>query len=322
MEAFRKTPSQISFKDTVPETFRTPSRPLRNLSKSPSGRPSAKPPSKTPSEPPSFEDPLQDVPKPPFEALRRAPRVPKPPSEPSRSPAGCPFRSSDGTSFGSLRSMTPVPKANPEASFGTGHFEPLSETPSERATCPRVHREAPRVIIPGSLRMHHVSPEDSECDATLPEAPECAESPANDIYSGCPRMRHVSPEAPSAPQASRKLPSASRAPRVTPPRKPPNATPVPECLTLNQIREPCEYDACPEDTLAGSSSGCSRASHVSLVAEPREPLPGALRVGRAPSAPPGSSPSALAREPRTERLPGHSASTPRVPGSASLPAQI
>src|SRR6266508_4469256 len=58
MEAFRKTPSRISFKDTVPETFRTPSRPLLNLSESPSGRPSAKPPSKTPSEPPSFENPF------------------------------------------------------------------------------------------------------------------------------------------------------------------------------------------------------------------------------------------------------------------------
>src|SRR6266508_6231850 len=196
MEAFRKTPSQISFKDTVPETFRTPSRPLRNLSESPSGRPYAKPPSKTPSEPPSFEDPLQDVPKPPFEALRRAPRVPKPPSEPSRSPARCPFRSSDGTSFGSLRSMTPIPKANPEASFGTGHFEPLSETPSERATCPRVHRDAQRVTLPRKPASATRVPSTPTL-RTLPEAPECVASPANDNCPGCPRMRHLSPSIPA-----------------------------------------------------------------------------------------------------------------------------
>jgi len=146
-------------------------------------------------------------------------------------------------------------------------------------------------------------------------------------------MRHVSPEAPSAPQASRKLPSASRAPRVTPPRKPPNATPVPEypardflrmspsappvpeCLTLNQIREPCECDACPEDTLAGSFPGCSRARHVSRVAEPREPLPGALRVGRAPRTP--SRELSECASPRAP-YPGHSASTPRVPRSFSF----
>ena len=186
--------------------------------------------------------------------------------------------------------MTPVPKANPEASFRTGHFEPLSETPSERATCPRVHREAPRVIIPGSLRMRHVSPEDpecaasdtssrelSECDATLPEAPECAESPANDIYSGCPRMRHVSPEAPSAPQASRKLPSASRAQRVI------------------IAPEASERDTCPRVPLPGDLPRI-------LPSPPR---------GRAPRAPPGSSPSGPSPENPLPRALGEYATCPR-----------
>src|SRR6266540_4971100 len=72
-----------------------PEDPFATSPKHPLGRPSSKPPSKTLSEPPSFEDPLRqparsllsetlfedplrDVPKPPFEALRRTPRVTKP----------------------------------------------------------------------------------------------------------------------------------------------------------------------------------------------------------------------------------------------------
>src|SRR6266508_2576971 len=47
----------------------------------------------------------------------------------------------------------------------------------------------------------------------------------------------------------------------------------------------------PEYPCRETYPGCPRARRVSLVAEPREPLPGALRVGRAPRAPPGSSPS-------------------------------
>ncbi len=82
-------------------------------------------------------------------------------------------------------------------------------------------------------------------------------------------------------------------------RKPASATPVPGY--------PCRE----------TYPGCSRARRV---AEPREPLPGALRVGRAPRAPPGSSPSAPAREPRTERLPqalGEHATCPRERLSSS-----
>src|SRR5438132_6340357 len=107
-------------------------------------------------------------------------------------------------------------------------------------------------------------------------------------------MRHMSPEAPSAPQASRKLPSASRAPRVTPPRQPPNATPVPECLTRKPHPEALRVRHVFPSTQPGELPGCSRARHVS-------------RVGRAPRAPPGSSPSGPCPE-------NPSRSSPSAPG--------
>src|SRR5207237_4981649 len=65
-----------------------------------------------------------------------------------------------------------------------------------------------------------------------------------------------------------------------------------------------------ECAVSKTYSGCLRARRVSRVAEPREPLPGALRVGRAPRAPtPGDHP-------------GHSASVPRVPGCDSFFSRI
>src|SRR5207244_11912840 len=73
------------------------------------------------------------------------------------------------------------------------------------------------------------------------------------------------------------------------------------------IRKPCEYDTCSRVPSRENSPDAP---------EPREPLPGALRVSRAPRTPPGALRVPPAREPRTERPPGHSASTPRAPGSA------
>src|SRR5438105_12575717 len=137
-------------------------------------------------------------------------------------------------------------------------------------------------------------------------------------------MRHVSPKESECTVSSfRKHPSAPRIQRVifTPEASERDTCPrVPN--PLNHIREPCEYDACPEDTLAGSSPGCSRARHVSRVAEPREPLPGALRVGHAPRTPPGALRVPQPESPTPRDYPGHSASMPRVPGSVSLPAYL
>src|SRR5437762_7181004 len=83
---------------------------------------------------------------------------------------------------------------------------------------------------------------------------------------------------------------------------PPSMPPVPECLTRKPHPKVLRARHLSPSTPSGRTPGCSRARHVSSVAEPREPLPGALRVGRAPRTPPGSSPSAPAREPHTERL--------------------
>src|SRR6266540_1608823 len=141
MEAFRKTPSQISFKDTVLETFRTPSRPLRNLSESPSGRPSAKPPSfetpfgttllrrpssrraeapfRSPSESAACpETPFRAVPKPcrrPFSKLRRnLLRKPSeydtcPESQPGSLLRNRPFRTPFGNTFGTCHLSPSAP---------------------------------------------------------------------------------------------------------------------------------------------------------------------------------------------------------------------
>src|SRR6266508_57151 len=277
MKTFRKTPSQISFEDTLSETLRkTPSHPPED--------PFA--PSFEDSFATLFEDPLEDLPESPFDSHLEAPPPFRIPSE----HAACP------ESFWSRREA--LPSAPFEAFAGTffGVFRRRPRAPSANDASPS---GSPRVIIPGS-----------------------------------PRMRHVSPEAPSAPQASRKLPSASRAPRVTPPRQPPNATPVPEypardflrmsprmppvpeCLTRKPHPEALRVRHVFPSTQPGELPGCSRAGHVSRVAEPREPLPGALRVSRAPRTPPGTLRVPPAREPRTERPPGHSASAPRVPGSA------
>src|SRR6266508_3191610 len=164
--------------------------PLGNSPKHPLGRPSSKPPSKTPfgtnllrknpstaspqhpsrrpfREPPSgratSEHPLSKpfgerrVSRNPFRSRRKA--LPEDPFEaPSKHP------------FGNLRSMTLVPKASPKASFGTCH----PETPF------RTHLRSTT----------HVS----ECAASLPEAPECTMKPSERNYHGSLRMRHVSPE--------------------------------------------------------------------------------------------------------------------------------
>src|SRR5438105_7104822 len=139
----------------------TPSgRTLRNpLSKTTS----RKQPSKTPSEPTLPEDPFENTfgtrhPERPFRSLSesdtstRSTRslnpseraaCPETLSEPSRSPAECPFEAFAGTPFGTLRSMTPVSKASPEASFGTSHFEtPSGPTFGARHVPPSAEAES------------------------------------------------------------------------------------------------------------------------------------------------------------------------------------
>src|SRR6266508_3686976 len=162
MKTFRKTPSQISFEDTLSETLRkTPSHPPED--------PFA--PSFEDSFATLFEDPLEDLSESPFDSHLEAPPPFRIPSEHAACPESfrshrealpsAPFEAFAGTFFGVFRRRPRAPSADDASPSGS----------------PRVYREAPRVIIPGS-----------------------------------PRMRHVSPEAPSAPQASRKKPSASRAP--------------------------------------------------------------------------------------------------------------
>src|SRR6266540_1764087 len=155
----------------------------------------------------------------------------KPLSEPSRSPAECPFEASVGTSFGNFRRMPRVPKVTPKAlrnplsepfgacqvsrkparkpplrnllskpppfglSFGKCHVSrvPIHKGPSRKPlSAPRVQR----VILP---------PEASECDT-------CPEYPSRESSSGC---RPSSPRVPSA-RAERPLPSTFRARHVSP----------------------------------------------------------------------------------------------------------
>src|SRR5438105_11156576 len=134
------------------DPFATPSgRTLRNaLRKTPSQRPPEDPLRNLFRRPPlgySFEDP--------FGACRVSRNsfgvIPK--------PYRVPLRSFVGTSFGSLRSMTPVLKTSPEATLRNpfrNHLRSTTRVPECQS------RKTPR-----SLR-----------DATLPEAPECTVKPS------------------------------------------------------------------------------------------------------------------------------------------------
>src|SRR6266508_3975995 len=184
MKTFRKTPSQISFEDTLSETLRkTPSHPPED--------PFA--PSFEDSFATLFEEPLEDLSESPFDSHLEAPPPFRIPSEHAACPESfrsrlealpsAPFEAFAGTFFGVFRRRPRAPSADDASLSGS----------------PRVHREAPRVIIPGSPRMRHVSPEDSECAATLPEAPECVASPASDTSpeasecDTCPRVPNPKP---------------------------------------------------------------------------------------------------------------------------------
>src|SRR5438105_4462032 len=101
-------------------------------------------------------------------------------------------------------------------------------------------------------------------------SPEDSECAARDTSPGILRVRHLSPSTPAG--------------RLTP-----------------DAPEPAACPAWPSPE--------SPSWELSEWAEPRGPLPGALRV-RQPESP----------APRD--YPGHSASTPRFPGSVSLPAEI
>src|SRR6266540_3245468 len=137
----RKNPSQPPFEDNLSETaFEDP------FGTNPPGRPLRKhlrdaPPRKTLSEP--FGEwhvfPKHPIVKNPSERAA----CPETLSEPSRSPAECPFEAFAGTPFGTLRSMTPVPKASPEASFGTSPFEtPSGPTFGARHVPPSAEAES------------------------------------------------------------------------------------------------------------------------------------------------------------------------------------
>ena len=107
------------------------------------------------------------------------------PSEPSRSPAGCPLRSSVGTSFGNLRSTTLVPKARPNASFRSFRRNPcwtvLQRAPSvpeaiPEAISPKAPFDTPSnqtlwSFLQNTPRVPNVKPKDSL--RNMPHVPEC-----------------------------------------------------------------------------------------------------------------------------------------------------
>ena len=130
----------------------------------PSGRPPSQPLSKTPSRI-FFRRPLRSVPRVP-KLLRSHPEaLPSAPSKLRRN---------------LLRKPSEYDTC-PEDQPGSHPSKPLSESPSERDTCPRVPKP-------------QASPEASKFAATLPEAPECTLKPSERNYHGSLRMRHVSPE--------------------------------------------------------------------------------------------------------------------------------
>ena len=158
MEALSEDPFAASFS-------KTPSRPLRTtflktLRNQPSGRHlrnffrnrlrkpfRSHPPFEDPLQQPArsllsetlFEDPLRDVPKPPFEALRRTPRVPKPfrsrrealpsaPSKPSPEPPSEPFGSCQVSRRPARRPLFETPLG---ITFGARHVPPSAEAESQ-----------------------------------------------------------------------------------------------------------------------------------------------------------------------------------------------
>src|SRR6266540_5918646 len=160
----------------------------------PSGRPPSQPLSKTPSRI-FFRRPLRSVPRVPKLFRSHPEALPSAPSKLRRN---------------LLRKPSEYDTC-PEDQPGSHPSKPLSESPSEHDTCPRVpepqdsrkpprrnppgssrvHREAQRVILPGSLRMRHVSPEDSECAAS-DTSPGRLRVRRN--HPGSPRVRRESSE--------------------------------------------------------------------------------------------------------------------------------
>src|SRR6266542_1814829 len=193
--------------------------------------PSEASPEGTLSETPSKTPSGRATPKDPFRSLSEYDTCSqKPLSEPSRSPAECPFEASVGTSFGNFRRMPRVPKVTPKALRNLPPFR----SPSEHAGCPESQpgshpfetsfRTPPFGLSFGKRHVSRVP-----IHRTLPEASECAASPASDTSPGSLRVRHVSrvpkpgeslrmsPESPRVPsaRAERPLPGTFRVHRVS-----------------------------------------------------------------------------------------------------------
>ena len=166
--------------------------------------------------------------------------------------------------------------------------KPPMEPPSEKfvnpvealRSMPGVPKTSPEATLrnPSRNNLRSTTRAPSAEAATLPETPECTEKPA----------------------------SATPVPEYPFTADPPGSTRV--------RRESSEWDFPREPPITSRVPGYPAGRIPRML-----PSPPRVPRGRAPRAPPGSSPSGPCPESPTPRdYPGHSAITPRVPGSVSF----